>query len=131
MKTKKDIFKEVQTLILEQGMEFVSKDDSRPWGGFFVIANQSAEKFANFYFDTNIPLGQKISPKLLIVQPNTRLSWQYHFRRFSNLPWHRFTYWGNFYRSGDHQRRSEPCFGNCFHSCHLECCRKHWSDFLG
>jgi mannose-6-phosphate isomerase-like protein (cupin superfamily) len=40
--------------------------------------------FIERYFSSNkadIATGNKLSPKILIVQPGKRLSWQYHFRR--------------------------------------------------
>ena len=81
MKTKKEIFDEIENRIHLQGLNMLTKDDNRPWGGFFVIANDSAKKFAKLYFNVEIDNNQTISPKILIVQPNTRLSWQYHHRR--------------------------------------------------
>lgn len=81
MKTKKEIFEEIEKLIYQQGLEVALKDDTRPWGGFFVIAKESVERFAKLYFNIIVDPNQKISPKFLIVQPHTRLSWQYHHRR--------------------------------------------------
>jgi mannose-6-phosphate isomerase-like protein (cupin superfamily) len=57
----------------------------RPWGGFFVINEAQAQAFADQYFgglDVNqLKISGKLSPKILLVAPQTRLSWQYHFRR--------------------------------------------------
>ena len=56
-----------------------------PWGGFFVINESQAPQFIETYFPhligTNFAPNQKLSPKILIVAPEKRLSWQYHFRR--------------------------------------------------
>ena len=60
-------------------------DDSRPWGGFFVIEETEAEKFIKIYFPLltkeELNISGKLSPKILVVAPNKRLSWQYHHRR--------------------------------------------------
>ncbi len=82
---KNDIFGKIQTMLDAQGFEIAAKDDSRPWGGFFVINEDQAQEFANEYFDgidvENLKIGGKLSPKILLVAPHSRLSWQYHHRR--------------------------------------------------
>ena len=80
-----DYFKSIVTLITSFGFTITSKDDQRPWGGFLVIEEQQAQEFSNQFFkgievDT-LKIGGKLSPKILIVAPNARLSWQYHNRR--------------------------------------------------
>jgi mannose-6-phosphate isomerase-like protein (cupin superfamily) len=63
----------------------VNSDLSRPWGGFFVIDESQAQEFANHFIDglnvNQINISGRLSPKLLFVKPQTRLSWQYHYRR--------------------------------------------------
>lgn len=82
---KKNIFDKVEKTLAAQGFNIAIKDDSRPWGGFFVLDESQAQKFADQYFDgldvENLKIGGKLSPKILIVAPQTRLSWQYHDRR--------------------------------------------------
>tara|TARA_B100000575_G_C22889447_1_gene517728 strand:+ start:198 stop:680 length:483 start_codon:yes stop_codon:yes gene_type:complete len=60
-------------------------DFERPWGGFLVIDESQAEKFADQFFDNisldDLKISGKLSPKILIVNSNSRLSWQYHLRR--------------------------------------------------
>ena len=67
------------------GFTIVSRDFERPWGGFFVIDKRQAQEFSNKFFkglDVNtLKIGGKLSPKILIVKPKARLSWQYHNRR--------------------------------------------------
>ena len=67
------------------GFIIVSKDFRRPWGGFLVIDEWQAQEFSNKFFkglDVNtLKIGGKLSPKILIVKPGARLSWQYHNRR--------------------------------------------------
>ena len=50
-----------------------------------VIDEDQSQKFSNQFFGgikiNNLKISGKLSPKILIVKPNTRLSWQYHERR--------------------------------------------------
>jgi mannose-6-phosphate isomerase len=54
-------------------------------GCFFVIDENQAAEFATKFFPhldmESIKITNKLSPKFLVVAPNKRLSWQYHFRR--------------------------------------------------
>jgi mannose-6-phosphate isomerase len=54
-------------------------------GGFLVIDEEQAQEFSNKFFEgldiNTLKIGGKLSPKILIVKPNARLSWQYHNRR--------------------------------------------------
>ncbi len=83
--SKEEVFKQVNDFLTEQGFTIVDKDFDRPWGGFFVIDEAQARRFAHIFFPTKeVVLSQmvgKLSPKILMVQPDKRLSWQYHFRR--------------------------------------------------
>ena len=76
-----EIKKEIQSF----GFSVVSHDFERPWGGFLVIDETQAQDFSNNFFkgiDVNtLKIGGKLSPKILIVKPAVRLSWQYHNRR--------------------------------------------------
>ena len=70
---------------MKKGFKIISKDFERPWGGFLVIDEFQAQDFANTFFDginvETLKIGGKLSPKILIVSPNSKLSWQYHHRR--------------------------------------------------
>jgi mannose-6-phosphate isomerase-like protein (cupin superfamily) len=83
--TKEQIFNRIEADLSAEGFRIVASDFSRPWGGFFVIDEEQAEKFIAHYFPTykkeDLMLGNKLSPKILVVAPGQRLSWQYHFRR--------------------------------------------------
>ncbi len=85
MTDKNSNFQKVAEMLHQQDFSIVNKDDTRPWGGFYVIDESNASKFVQHYFpDENmddIKITEKISPKILLVAPNTRLSWQYHHRR--------------------------------------------------
>ena len=76
-----EIKKEIESF----GFKVVSHDFERPWGGFLVIDENQAQEFSNKFFkglDVNtLKIGGKLSPKILIVKPEARLSWQYHNRR--------------------------------------------------
>lgn len=80
-----EVFAQVASFIEQEGYEIVAHDFERPWGGFFVLQESDAAKFAKQFFPSvafdSIQITQKLSPKFLVVAPNKRLSWQYHFRR--------------------------------------------------
>ncbi|HEX7017190.1 MAG TPA: phosphoheptose isomerase [Cyclobacteriaceae bacterium] len=82
---KQEVFEEVEKYLSGLGLTAVARDFSRPWGGFFVIDEGQAREFAGIFFPdiefASIQLNRKLSPKILIVQPGQRLSWQYHHRR--------------------------------------------------
>src|SRR5882672_5784986 len=79
------VFNEVERHLTELKLAIATKDSSRPWGGFFVIREDQAELFSQLFFQgvrlSDLYLGGKLSPKILLVQPGKRLSWQYHRRR--------------------------------------------------
>ncbi|MFM7644520.1 MAG: hypothetical protein ACKO5N_07005 [Sphingomonadales bacterium] len=63
----------------------VASDLTRPWGGFYVIDETQAQLFSDTFFDgldvATLTIGGKLSPKILLVSAEQRLSWQYHNRR--------------------------------------------------
>lgn len=83
--SKEEVFNSIKTFLKSKGFLIASIDDSRPWGGFFVIDESQAEKFINDFFAGNDVISKnengKISPKVLVVENDKRLSWQYHHRR--------------------------------------------------
>lgn len=78
-------FDYIEKKVKELGFRINSKDFNRPWGGFLVIDEDQSDKFIDYFFQnldmSLITKGLKLSPKILIVKPLSRLSWQYHFRR--------------------------------------------------
>lgn len=84
-RSKEELFSEVAQTLIEQGFQIQQQDQTRPWGGFFVIDEAQAQQFANMYFNgldvQELKISGKLSPKILIVAPGKRLSWQYHHRR--------------------------------------------------
>ena len=81
----KEKYIELQQEIESYGFTIVTKDFGRPWGAFLVIKEEEAQDFANRFFDRvdveTLRVQGKLSPKILIVKPRARLSWQYHHRR--------------------------------------------------
>ena len=78
-------FNKIEEHVKSLEFNVVSKDFNRPWGGFLVIDETQAQDFSNKFFEgldvNTLKIGGKLSPKILIVKPNARLSWQYHNRR--------------------------------------------------
>lgn len=85
MKHEAIAFKKAKKILEQLNFEIVSQDTTRPWGGFYVINEKQAQAFAKYFFPDedieSLKITEKLSPKLLIVAPNKRLSWQYHHRR--------------------------------------------------
>lgn len=83
--SKLAVFALIEAQLADLGYEISSKDMDRPWGGFLVLDENQIKKFMSDFFPqvelTSDQIGQKLSPKFLIVAPKARLSWQYHFRR--------------------------------------------------
>lgn len=82
---QEEVFSRIETYITQNGFQITDKDDERPWGGFFVIDEAQAFDFAHTFFPEqnmeNFRHFAKLSPKILLVKPEKRLSWQYHHRR--------------------------------------------------
>ena len=71
--------------IIDKDLKIIDKDFKRPWGGFIVIDENDIQSFKSIFFpkihSKIIEQFDKLSPKILIVKPRSRLSWQYHYRR--------------------------------------------------
>ncbi|TXH30405.1 MAG: phosphoheptose isomerase, partial [Cyclobacteriaceae bacterium] len=82
---RKAVFEEIGKYLDGLNLKVVSNDFTRPWGGFFVIDESQAKQFAELFFPgvdlSSLRISGKLSPKILVVEPKKRLSWQYHFRR--------------------------------------------------
>jgi mannose-6-phosphate isomerase len=78
-------FRSVQEYLQSNQYTIVATDFARPWGGFFVLAEADALRFARYFFpddaEAMLKGGNMLSPKILVVAPAKRLSWQYHHRR--------------------------------------------------
>ena len=79
------LFNKILEDLKSQKLKIVDQDIERPWGGFFVLSENNAQDFADLYFNglntEVLKVSGKLSPKILIISPNKRLSWQYHLRR--------------------------------------------------
>ena len=82
---KELVFENIAEYLHHRKLKINKYDDSRPWGGFFVIEETESEKFGKLYFPNfskdELNISGKLSPKILVVAPNKRLSWQFHHRR--------------------------------------------------
>ena len=76
---------QVKEKIESFGYRITNYDFDRPWGGFLVIQEKQAQKFSDQFFEgitiDKLKIGGKLSPKILIIDPEAKLSWQYHHRR--------------------------------------------------
>ena len=82
---KELVFESVAEYLHKYQLKVDKHDSTRPWGGFFVLAEEDAQKFIDLFFShltkEELTISGKLSPKILIVAPDKRLSWQYHHRR--------------------------------------------------
>lgn len=83
-----EIYKQVTRAVKTARYSIELFDFDRPWGGFIQLVNSDADRFVGEFFPGVTPeearLGNsscELSPKILIVAPSQRLSWQYHDRR--------------------------------------------------
>ena len=82
MKTNIEIYNQVKEEIGSLGFNVIDFDFDRPWGGFLVIDEKQTSLFISTFFNsTNLSNDMRLRPRILIVNPKSRLSWQYHFRR--------------------------------------------------
>lgn len=84
MKNKEEVISKIYQLLDGHQIQVASIDDNRPWGGFFVISEKSTANFINLFFPNQLPSlssSTTISPKILFVAPQKKLSLQYHHRR--------------------------------------------------
>ncbi|MAF81032.1 phosphoheptose isomerase [bacterium] len=84
------IFKQIAQDIERAGYSLTLTDDEydRPWGGFFFLDEAQIDTFASAFFPSHledlreqVKQGLKLTPKILVLKPGTRLSWQYHHLR--------------------------------------------------
>lgn len=82
---KKQVFEHVRKFAEGKGFKITVMDDTRPWGGYYYVSEDQAPQFIAEFFPhlsiDDFDGFHKLSPKLLIVEPEKRLSWQYHHRR--------------------------------------------------
>ena len=78
-------YKNIEDELTNLGFQIVDSNLEKPWGAYFCIDEKQAQHFSDKFFDgidiDSLKIKNKLSPKILIVKPNVRLSWQYHNRR--------------------------------------------------
>src|SRR5690606_12352625 len=83
--SKSETFDQIRDWLKSQDYQVQQEDQSRPWGGFFVLDESQIQQFREQFFKSvqfsDFQLKHKLSPKILLVAPGKRLSWQYHHRR--------------------------------------------------
>ena len=79
------IIQHIESFLLHYNFNVSSKSISKPWGAYLLVKENQSNKFLNFFFDkkfiNKVSLNDKLTPKILIIKPKIRLSWQYHERR--------------------------------------------------
>ena len=82
---KVTVFDKIRSELQKHKFSIINEDQTRPWGGFFVIDEKQTSNFVSLFFPhlklDEIQITNKLSPKILVVAPDSRLSWQYHVRR--------------------------------------------------
>ena len=80
-----EFYNKVRKELESMGFKITDSDTQRPWGGFFYIDESQAQAFSNHFFNgldvESLRIEGKLSPKILMVKPKAKLSWQYHNRR--------------------------------------------------
>ena len=86
--TKAGMVAAVRSTIAAAGYTVVEQNDAKPWGAYFRLDGSEADRFVEAFFAglsaEDARLGDpsaELSPKILLVAPSQRLSWQYHHRR--------------------------------------------------
>jgi mannose-6-phosphate isomerase len=79
------VLSRARTSLAQAGLSVVGEDLTRPWGGFLLISQTDVQEFIRAYFPhaalESSEAPSTLSPKLLLVAPGRRLSWQYHSKR--------------------------------------------------
>lgn len=85
---KRVIVSEITRNIEDEGYTVVELNQDKPWGAYIRIDGSQADRFVEEFFSGLTPIearlgveAAELSPKILIVAPGQRLSWQYHDRR--------------------------------------------------
>lgn len=85
MEKNNTLFNRTKSDLINKGFNIVGENLDKPWGAYFLIDEDQTKKFVKEFFShVNLPPFDpklKLSPKILIVAPKKKLSWQYHHRR--------------------------------------------------
>ena len=76
-------YKNIEDELTNLGFRITDSNLEKPWGAYFCIDEKQTQDFSDKFFNgIDIDsMKNKLSPKILIIKPNVRLSWQYHNRR--------------------------------------------------
>ena len=85
-RTKQDIIADLKQYIAFNGFEITEEDLIKPWGAYIKLTRESTNKFIQMFFSDNQSqieevVGLELDPKFLLIEPNKKLSWQYHNKR--------------------------------------------------
>lgn len=85
---KQVILDELHNYITDNGYDIVEVNGDKPWGAYLRFNGAQADLFIEEFFPGIDPIEARLgnaeaelSPKILLVAPGQRLSWQYHHRR--------------------------------------------------
>lgn len=85
---KHQIVRDISSHIEDSDYNIIEVNHDKPWGAYFRLHNDDADSFIEEFFSNlnpdEIRLGNdrlELSPKILLVSPGHKLSWQYHNRR--------------------------------------------------
>ncbi|MDA1338394.1 MAG: phosphoheptose isomerase [bacterium] len=86
LQSKEQIIGQLKLYINNQGFEIAEEDINKPWGAYFKLSRNNTDKFIQNYFNLDEKTKQEtkglnLDPKFLLVAPQKKLSWQYHFNR--------------------------------------------------
>jgi mannose-6-phosphate isomerase len=83
-------FDELRAQLGAHGLTITDSVLDKPWGGYYRIEESQKELFiTSFFRDFKAPTDNAnlaLTPKILMVAPGQRLSWQYHLGR--GEAWH-------------------------------------------
>lgn len=80
--SKQYVYGILKQYLRQIGLQTGQEDFEKPWGGYFYIVKETQEKFLQLFFpEYQKQEGLEIQPKILVVAPGAKLSWQYHYRR--------------------------------------------------
>ena len=85
---KVEMIADIIKFATQAGYSIADVDDTKPWGGYVRFDYKDGDRFISEFFPDINPeqarLGipdAELSPKILLVEPKQRLSWQVHGRR--------------------------------------------------
>lgn len=82
---KFDYVSMVDEIVEKMGYKVSELNTDKPWGAYWCIDEKQIGEFVDDFFPTvkleELSQEAGLSPKLLLVAPDKRLSWQYHDRR--------------------------------------------------